>query len=218
MEPAAARPEGQAPATPTGSAPPAVDAQGRPKRYVRNYLLDTGLQLRLASYLLAVAVALSIGLGWLLWSAYRETSRVIALGGPDVGDSIAKALASEDRWRMFLIAVALSAVLLALLLASVVITHRIAGPAFVIARTARQVADGNLARPRPLRSHDLLVDLADDVAGMVDALRDREERERDAVVRAAATLRDSTAAPAARATAAEELERVASDKEARLRS
>ncbi|HET8542783.1 MAG TPA: hypothetical protein VFL83_23115 [Anaeromyxobacter sp.] len=218
MEPAVASPTGSAPATPPAGPPAATGTSAHPKRYVRNYLLDTGLQLRLASYLLAVAVALSTGLGWLLWSAYRETSRVIALGEPDVGDSIAKALASEDRWRMFLIAAALTVVLVALLLASVVITHRIAGPAFVIGRTCRQVAEGSLVRPRPLRSHDLLVDLADDVAGMVDALRDREERERDAVARAAATLRDPSAAPASRAEAADELERVASEKEARLRS
>jgi methyl-accepting chemotaxis protein len=219
MDPAAARPEGQAPATPAGSPAPAeTDAHGRPKRYVRNYLLDTGLQLRLASYLLAVAVALSLGLGWLLWSAYRETSRVIALGDPDVGESIAQALAHEDRWRMFLIAAALSAVLVTLLLASVVITHRIAGPAFVLGRTCRAVADGNLARPRPLRNHDLLVDLADDMATMVDALREREERDRDVVARAAAVLRDPSATPAARAAAAGELERVASEKDARLAS
>jgi methyl-accepting chemotaxis protein len=220
MDPAVASPPSPAPAPSPGAppAPPAADAQGRPKRYVRNYLLDTGLQLRLASYLLAVAVALSIGLGWLLWSAYRETSRVIALGEPDVGDSIAAALATEDRWRMFLIAAALTAMLVTLLLASVVITHRIAGPAFVIGRTCRQVAEGNLARPRPLRSHDLLVDLADDVAGMVDALRDRDERERDAVARAAAILRDPSASPAARADAAADLDRVASEKDARLRS
>lgn len=217
MEPAVASPPGPAPATPPGAAGEA-SATGHPKRYVRNYLLDTGLQLRLASYLVAVAVTLSIGLGWLLWSAYRETSRVIALGEPDVGDSIAQALANEDRWRMFLVAAALSAVLLCLLAASVVITHRIAGPAFVIGRTCRQVAEGNLARPRPLRNHDLLVDLADDVAGMVDALRDRDERERDAVARAAAALRDPAAPPAARAAAADELEGIAAEKAARLRS
>ena len=190
----------------------------RPRRKVKNYLLDTGLQLRLASYLLAVAVALSLGLGALLWSAYRETSRVIALGEPDVGDSIAQALAHEDRWRMLLLAAALSAVLIFLLLASVVITHRIAGPAYVIARTCRAVTEGSLARPRSLRSHDLLVDLADDVAGMVDALRDREERERDIVARAAATLKDPSSTPAARAAAAEDLDRVASEKDARLGS
>jgi nitrogen fixation/metabolism regulation signal transduction histidine kinase len=143
---------------------------------------------------------------------------VIALGEPDVGDSIAQALASEDRWRMFLIAAALSAVLISLLLASVVITHRIAGPAFVIARTCRQVADGNLVPPRPLRNHDLLVDLADDVATMVDSLRDRDDRERERVVRAAATLRDPSSSPAMRAAALEDLDRIASEKEARLRS
>src|SRR5512139_3393811 len=137
MEPAVASPT-VAPGAPPGGPAAAAGTAGHPKRYVRNYLLDTGLQLRLASYLLGVAVALSLGLGWLLWSAYRETSRVIALGDPDVGDSIAKALASEDRWRMFLVAAALSAMLIVLLLGSVVITHRIAGPAFVIGRTCRQ--------------------------------------------------------------------------------
>ena len=216
MEPVAVPSTGQAPARmPAQEAP----APGRaPKRHVRNFLLDTSLQLRLASYLLAAATALSIGLGALLYQAYRETSRVIALGDPDAGESIAKALAREDKWRIVLVAVALAAVLLCLLGAAVVITHRIAGPAFVIARTCRQVGEGNLARPRPLRNHDLLVDLADDVAAMVDALRDREGREREAVLAAVATLRDPAAGPEARAAAATTLERLAGDKEARLRS
>ena len=185
---------------------------------MKNYLLDTSLQLKLASYLLATATALSVGLGWLLWSAYRETSRVVALGDPEVGDSIAAALATEDRWRIVLVSVALVLVLLCLLGAAVVITHRVAGPAFVIRRTCAQVAEGNLARPRPLRDHDLLVDLADAVATMVDALRDREAIDRDAMVRAAATLRDPAATKDAAASAAAELERLAAEKEARLRS
>ena len=73
---------------------------GRRQRKLRNYLLDAKLQLRLASYLIGVGVALSLGLGWLLWRAYRETSRVIALSDPDSGDSIGLALASEDRVRI----------------------------------------------------------------------------------------------------------------------
>ncbi len=207
---------------PLRTGPPAEPARalpGRtPKRHVRNYLLDTSLQLRLASYLLAAATALSLGLGALLWRAYRETSRVIALGDPDVGDSIAQALAREDRWRIVLVAVALAAVLLCLLGAAVVITHRIAGPAFVIGRTCREIRGGKLVRPRPLRSRDLLVDLADDVASMVDALRDREEREREIALAAIATLRDPVATGEARAAAAAALERLAEEKEARLRS
>lgn len=186
----------------------------KPKRKLRNYLLDTGLQLKLASYLLAFAVALSLGLGWHLWTAYRETSAVVALGAPEV----ASALAAEDRWRIVQVSVILVLVLLCLLGVSVVVTHRIAGPAFVIRRTCAQVADGNLSRPRPLRNHDLLVDLADTVATMVDAIRDREATDREALLAAVATLRDPTASAAARAAAADVLEKLASEKEARLRA
>jgi len=216
MEPAVAPTTGPSPVRPPVVSPESKSPQ--PKRHVRNYLLDTSLQLRLAAYLVAAATALSLGLGWLLWQAYRETSRVIALGDPDVGESIARALAREDRWRIVLVSAALAAVLVCLLAAAVVITHRIAGPAFVIARTCRQIGEGNLARLRPLRNKDLLVDLADDVAAMVDALRDRDEREREVVLAAVATLRDGSAGDDARAEAAAALERIAAEKEARLRS
>lgn len=211
MEPAAAT------SNDAQAAPPSAPARV-PKRRVRNYLLDTQLQLRLASYLLAVATALSIGLGWLLWQAYRETSRVVALGDPEVGDSIAQLLAREDRWRILLVAFALMLVLVCLLGAAVVITHRIAGPAFVIARVCRQIGEGNLTPPRPLRSRDLLTDLAEDVADMVQALRGRDARERDVAMRVAAMLRDETATIAQRTEAAADLERIAAEKDTRLRS
>lgn len=214
MDPAAAtRPS---PPAPEPTTPPA-DATGeprKPKRQLRNYLLDTSLQLRLASYLLAFAVALSVGLGWHLWTAYRETSEVVALSAPEV----ASALATEDRWRIVQVSVILVLVLVCLLGASVVITHRIAGPAFVIRRTCTNVAEGNLSRPRPLRNHDLLVDLADAASAMVDALRDRETADREVLLAAAQTLRDPAASETARADAAAVLERLASEKEARLRA
>ncbi len=217
MEPAAATRSSETAPTPP-AIPPARPEQRPPKRKLRNYLLDTGLQLKLASYLLAVATVLSVGLGWLLWTAYRETSRVIALGDPEVGDSIAVALAAEDRWRIVFVAVALAAVLICLLGAALVITHRIAGPAFAIRRTCRQVADGILTRPRPLRDHDLLVDLAETVAAMVEALRDREASDRDAMLRAIATLKNPDAPAEACAAAAAELERIAAQKGARIES
>ncbi len=214
MEPASApHPAGSPPDASAHRAEPTGE-QRKFKRHVRNYLLDTGLQLKLASYLLAFAVMLSLGLGYHLWTAYRETSEVVALAAPEV----AGALAVEDRWRIVQVSVILALVLVCLLGASVVITHRIAGPAFVIRRTCTQVGEGNLARPRPLRNHDLLVDLADAVAAMVDALRDREAVDRDAMARAAAVLRDPGATPEDCARAAETLERLAAEKDARLRS
>jgi len=193
------------------SVPPAA-----PRRRVRNFLLDTSLQLRLASYLVAVAIALSVGLGALLWKSYREASALVALSDPDVSDSIAAALAREDRLRVVWLAAALAAILVCLLGAAVVITHRIAGPAYAIGQICRQVAEGRLTPPRSLRARDLLVDLADDVAAMVAALRAREESERGALAAAAAAVRDG--APGAREDAAATLERLAAEKARRLQT
>ncbi|WP_242345354.1 methyl-accepting chemotaxis protein [Anaeromyxobacter terrae] len=223
MDSATGRPNPTPPPSPgapqTAGAPdPVVPPAEPPRRRLRNYLLDGALQLRLASYLLAVAVALSSGLGWLLWTAYRETSRVVALGDPLAGESLAQALAAEDRGRIGLVAVVLAAALPCLLVAAVVVTHRIAGPALVLSRACRDVAAGRLAPIRPLRARDLLVDLADDVGAMIDSLRDREARERDELARAAACLRDPAAAPEARAAAAAALDALAAEKDARLES
>jgi hypothetical protein len=214
MEPASARPAAPEPEPAAPVAPAGPRPSDQHKRKLRNYLLDTGMQLKLASYLLAFAVLLSLGLGWHLWTAYRETSAVVALGAPEV----ASALASEDRWRIVQVAIILVVVLVCLLGASVIITHRIAGPAFVIRRTCALVSEGSLVRPRPLRNHDLLVDLAETVSTMVDALRDRESVDREAMARAAAVLRDPHSSSEERGAAAAELERLATEKEARLRA
>jgi methyl-accepting chemotaxis protein len=189
-----------------------------PKRRVRNYLLDSGLQLRLASYLVLVAALLSAGLGYLLWRAYRETSRVVELSAPEIGASIAALLAREDQLRIVVIAGALVVVLVCLLGAAVVVTHRIAGPAYALRQACRHVAEGSLVTPRPLRARDLLGDLGEEMAAMVGALRDREERERDGIARAAAVLRDPASDAAARAAAVDALARLAEEKERRLSS
>ena len=214
MTPAIAPAPAQPPGEPPASGP--YGAGGRAPRRLRNFLVDGPLQLRLAAYLLAVAVALSAGLGWLLWQAYQETSRVIALGDPDASASLGAALAAEDRGRILMVAAALAGVLLCLLGAAVVVSHRIAGPAYAIGRTCRAVGEGRLTRPNPLRARDLLVELAGDVAGMVDALRAQEARERASVLDASAVLRDPGAPPAARQAALEALERLAVDKAGRL--
>jgi HAMP domain-containing protein len=195
---------------------PGPEPVAKARRHVRNYLLDSRLQLRLASYLLAAATLLSIGLGWLLWSAYRETSQVLELADPSVGAALGSALAQEDRFRILAVAVTLIAVLCCLLGAAVVVTHRIAGPAYAIARTCRRVAEGDLTEPRPLRSRDLLVELGDEVHAMVRELRARETRERDLLAAAVGVLRDPFSPAPTRQELARQLEALASEKERRL--
>lgn len=196
------------------SAPPP-----KPRRRLRNYLLDTGLQLRLSSYLVAVATALSVFLGVMLWRAYREASQVMQLKlPPGLADAFGQALDHEDQRRMFLVVGALVVVNLLLLVAAIFVTHRIAGPAYAIGRTCRKVAEGELADPPPLRAHDLLNDLGDEVAQMVRALRGREAQERDLLASAARVLRDPFAPAQIRQELAQSLEKLAADKDRRLGS
>lgn len=201
---------------------PAASTQGQPapdgeapKRRIRNYLIDSNLQLRFASYLVAVAAAISLGLGFLLWSAYSEASRLVSLGDPSVDQALRKMLQHEDRARMVWLAAGLAVIVLCLLVFAIVVTHRVAGPAVALSRTCRRVAEGDLSRPRPLRRRDLLVDLADDMAFMVESLREREEKERALIAEAATTLRNSGGGAAR--DAAGKLEKLAGEKAARVR-
>lgn len=79
------------------------DANGRRpqrhRRYVRNYLLDRGYQLKYAGYLAGVAAILSIGLGVLLWrtsqSLVAESREAVRQGEQMI--SLGRAVAEESR-------------------------------------------------------------------------------------------------------------------------
>ncbi|GEJ56269.1 hypothetical protein [Anaeromyxobacter diazotrophicus] len=163
-----------------------------PRRRWKSLVLDPALQLRLGASLAAVASALSLALGWQVWRAYREASRLVALTDPRADEVVAALLRAEDRRRIALLAAVLAVVIVALGVAAVVGAHRIAGPAFALGRSCRAVAAGVLPRPRPLRRGDLLGGLGADVAAMLEALRAREEEER-------ALLAEAAAAPPERA-------------------
>ncbi|HEX7624973.1 MAG TPA: hypothetical protein VF400_15455 [Anaeromyxobacteraceae bacterium] len=163
-------------AAPESAAP--APAPGSPRRRWRNFVLDPGLQLRLGGYLAAVASGLSLALGVQLWRAYREASRLVALGDGRADEVVSALLRGEDRRRIAALAVVLAGIVLSLMVLSIVVTHRIAGPAHALGQTCREVGAGSLARARPLRHSDLLGALAADVSAMIDALRAREEAER----------------------------------------
>lgn len=195
----------------TLSAAPGSDA----RRRVRNYLLDPALQLRFATYVVAVVAALAIALGWMLWAAYRETSRIVVLADPQAGDAIGAMLAHEDRIRITWLGASVVALIVVLLAFALVVTHRVAGPAHALAATCRRIAGGGLPAPRTLRRHDLLTGLAGEVAAMVEALREREERDRELLARAALAVRQGGSAdPELAAT----LEQVVEEKRRRLES
>ena len=143
------------------------DVAGMGKRRLRNYLVDPGIQLRLVSEMLVVAIAIGTGLAVMVWTAGQEAGTGFMLG------------------------TALAGAVPGLLILAVVLTHRVAGPAVALAHACRRVGAGDLSLPRPLRRRDLLVDLADELALMVQGLREQEAEERALLADAAHRLRRS---------------------------
>lgn len=138
---------------------------GVSKRRLRNFLVHPGIQLRLVSYMLIVATAIGSGLSVMIWTA-----------GQDAGPGL-------------VVGAALAGAVPGLLVLAVILTHRVAGPAVALAHTCRRVGAGDLSLPRPLRRRDLLIDLADEVALMVEGLREQEAEERALLADAANRLR-----------------------------
>lgn len=102
------------------------------------------------------------------------------------------------RQRVFNLALAGALLLFALLtgVASIVLTHKVAGPLFRVRRIVGEVAVGKFEPPKyALRDGDELRDLFDDVSKMVTALKERRE-DQLATARLALSLAQDRNAPA----------------------
>ncbi|MBN2496433.1 MAG: hypothetical protein JXR96_17700 [Deltaproteobacteria bacterium] len=151
--------------------------EGKPKRKLRNFLLDRRFQLKYTLAVVLISALISAGLGTLLYQAHRETSRVSALDDPDLDGALAAELAEEDRQVIYSIVAFLGGLVLALSALGIVATHKIAGPAYAMRRTLSQIADGKLPQVRALRKGDELRSVSEELRRMANNLREREELE-----------------------------------------
>jgi len=149
---------------------------GKPKRKIRNFLLDKRFQLKYTLAVVLVSSVISIGLGYFLYKAHRESSRVASLDDPDLDGALSAALKEEDRKVLFYLVAFLGGLVLSLSAVGIVATHKIAGPAFSMRRTLSQIADGDLPKVRALRKGDELKEVAAELIRMANFLRDTEEQ------------------------------------------
>jgi hypothetical protein len=155
----------------------AQTAIGVPKyrRKMRNYLLDVGLQVRYTMTIVIVAVFLTAGLGYKMYQATRDISKVIELSGmadPAVAGELQGQFAASDRWVLWgiigfgiVLVISISAV-------GILITHKVAGPLFKIASFFGRVRENRLgAIPTSLRKGDELQEFYGSFRDMHLALR-----------------------------------------------
>ncbi len=144
---------------------------GKSEGHRRHYLLDRGFQLKYAILMACAGLGVAVVFGLWLHQAHAQATALLA------PDAETRALVERSD-RLLFGAFALIAVLLAsaLGLLGVVITHRVAGPVFVMGHYLEVLAEGRFPRMRTLRRSDELRTFFKTFIDAVDKLKLREAR------------------------------------------
>jgi signal transduction histidine kinase len=150
--------------------------QGRRARRISNLLLNRKFQLKYCFMLVGLSSAISVALGWFLVQQVRENSRMLQLEA-ELDEAFQAQLADADA-QIFLVLVG-SFLLFNVLLffVGVFITHRMAGPIFVLRRYLLALAEGRLPQIRKLRKGDEFKEVLEALVVAADALQHRTEAE-----------------------------------------
>lgn len=164
----------------------------RRNRKLKNYLLNRRFQLKYTGMVVAIGIALSVALGFFLHRQMMENTRILRLEAEF--DPVFKAqLDQADSQNLAMLVGTLVLFNVALALGSIFVTHRMAGPEFVLNRYVRMVAAGKLPVVRELRRGDELVDLHDGVRAMVARLETQTLDDIQVLEKALAGLEDAEA-------------------------
>lgn len=156
-------------------------------RSLRSLLLDRRFQVKHTAMILGVATSVSVVLGVFLFDKVRENSRMLELEG--FADPAFQAqLAQSDAGLLATLVGSFVVFLLVLTVLSLFITHRMAGPIFVMRRYVKALGDGMIPQVRKLRRGDEFVEFYEALSTCVDAIERRTEDEIDVLRRAIEVL------------------------------
>jgi hypothetical protein len=169
------------------------------RRRMRNYLLDVGLQVRYTMTIVIVAVFLTAGLGYKMYQATRDISKVIELSGmadPAVAGELQGQFASSDRWVLWGIIGFGVVLIISISAVGILITHKVAGPLFKITAFFARVRDNRLGViPAKLRKGDELQDFYGSFREMHQALREKVQEDVKVLGGALAALESAGGGP-----------------------
>lgn len=157
-----------------------ADGAGRGARRLRHLMLDRRFQLKYTAMILGVASVISVVLGLFLIEKVRENSRMLQIEAA-FDEAFQQQLAAADARVMFGLIAAFVVFLVVLAGFSVLITHRMAGPVYVMRRYVREIGAGLIPKVRSLRKGDEFVDLFETLVEAL-ALMERRAQEEIAIL------------------------------------
>jgi methyl-accepting chemotaxis protein len=151
----------------TMSSPAAFD---RPQFKRRTYLVDRGFQLKYTAILMVVGAAITALFGTMMYQAHVAATEMMGLPAR-FKDVVTH---SYDDRLLYMVAGIAVVMTLSLALFGVLITHRVAGPLYIIGRYIRELGEGRFPVLRPLRRNDELKAFFTDFQEAVEHLRSRD--------------------------------------------
>ncbi|MFN0063950.1 MAG: signal protein [Myxococcaceae bacterium] len=172
----------------------------------RTYVIDRGFQLKYTLLLVAAGAVVSLLFGSMMYLAHAAAAR-----DAQVPPEVRAQLAAADTTLLILMVAVALLMAVALGLFGVLVTHRVAGPVYVMSHYVSVLAKGRYPIMRPLRRSDELRAFFERFQTAVESMRVREAQEAEALERAVAHLGGAAANNGAHA-ALEELRQLAARK------
>lgn len=164
------------------------EAPGAPRLHRRTYVIDRGFQLKYTLVLIVVGAVVSALFGGMMYLAHVDAARTLA---PALRGQLGQA-----EGMLLVLTVAMSVLMAAALgLFGVLITHRVAGPVYVMSHYVAVLAKGRYPLMRPLRKRDELKGFFERFQEAIDLLRQREAAEADQLEQAIERLRGAGGSP-----------------------
>jgi hypothetical protein len=162
--------------------------------YKREYLVDRGFQLKYALIFGSAAFAVALVGGAVMYSVLQSSIRELTLP-PELWRQL------TDETPTMIAAVVMTALGVGLVvgLFALVLTHRVAGPIYVMTRYISVLAEGHFPKMRKLRGSDEFKDLFDLFQKSVEFIRTRDVADAFRIEEAIAKLQPQATTPDARA-------------------
>ncbi len=151
----------------------------------RTFLIDRKFQFKWTLIIVTVGVLISAGLGYFIVRLNFENTELLGLDA-----RYADELAEFDAYALYYLIGFVVVMALFLFIWGIFMTHRVAGPIFIISRYLGQIASGEVPETRPLRRGDELKEFFDTFSSMVEGLRETNLREAELLSRASAALKE----------------------------
>ncbi|MBI5498454.1 MAG: hypothetical protein HY904_25860 [Deltaproteobacteria bacterium] len=163
----------------------------QPRQYRRSILLiDPQFQLKYTGLVVAMGAIISIICAYFIYRAYNENTQLLELS-----EAVGQEISRRESTTIVTVVVAFVVLeIVALGFWGVLVTHRIAGPIYIISRYLRELKDGGYPSMRPLRDGDEMKGFFDLFAATLEGMKQQDREAIAAIDEAMPKLGESGAA------------------------